>query len=251
MRIDPGTSSRLHGAPAPRPWALAGSALVASLALGCGAQRAVLTPAPGAQTAAGSRVAVAQADGVTLRVEPGAWPGPRSVETAVTPLKVTFENNGTRPVAIRYDHVALVTQDGKRLTALPPFQAQREAAGTVIPPAPLTDLRFGYRRFFVAPHLRWYYSRLSPFRSPFLYDRLYYDRYVDYWASRHIAMEQVRRNAIPEGVLEPGGQITGYLYFEDVADEDVLQVTFHADLVDAATGDALARVEVPFNVSRA
>jgi hypothetical protein len=223
--------------------------LLALLAFGCGARRPVLTPAPGSQAVPGAAAATTQADGVTLRVEADAWPGPSSLLTAVTPLKVTLENHTGQPVAIRYDRVLLTSREGAPLEAVPPFDprtdATRDAAG------PVTEGGFVQHGFLVAPYLGRYYPRLTAFPRPFLFNPLHYDRYADYWESRHASMETVRANAIPEGVLEPGGQVTGFFYFPDVAGKGVSQVTFHADLVDTALGEPVARVSVPFTVAEA
>jgi hypothetical protein len=208
---------------------------------GC-AERTVLMPAPGAPA-----VEVAGANGIRVTVEQGDVPGVRAIETAVTPLKVTIVNDGPRPVAIRYDHIYLVGPDGKRFAALPPYQAEREAAQAIAPPPPPPLV---YDRFFVAPHLRYYYPYLTPFADPFLYDPLYYDQYFQYWHRRRVAMREVRSLSIPEGVLEPGGRVSGYLFFEHVPSKQG-QVTLHADLLDARDGRPVAVVTVPLSVAKA
>jgi hypothetical protein len=167
----------------------------------------------------------------------------------VTPLKLTVENNGSVPVAIRYDKLYLMTDGGERFAALPPFQAKAEAAESVAaPPTPLAPLWFTHRGFLVAPYLRYYYPALSPFGYSYSYDPLYYQRYVDYWAQRRVAMNEVRRHAIPEGVVEPGGVVTGFVFFEDV-DGDVARVTLYAQLPNPRDGTAVASLRVPFDVS--
>jgi hypothetical protein len=68
--------------------------------------------------------------------------------------------------------------------------------------------------FYVAPYLRRHYPFFTPFNGPFLHDPFYYDSF-------HPAMKRVSlptgdmvQKALPEGVLEPGGRITGFLYLE-------------------------------------
>lgn len=51
--------------------------------------------------------------------------------------------------------------------------------------------------------------------------------------------------AIPEGVLEVGEAITGFLFFEDVP-PSTARVTFHADLVEASTGKPFDEVDIYF-----
>jgi hypothetical protein len=52
--------------------------------------------------------------------------------------------------------------------------------------------------------------------------------------------------ALPEGVLEPGGRVTGFVYFEEV--EDVPRVRFVAQLVNASTGARFGTLTIPFVV---
>ncbi len=54
--------------------------------------------------------------------------------------------------------------------------------------------------------------------------------------------------AMPEGVLEPGGSIAGFLYFEDVEDTDIQQVDFTVALVDADTEEGIGTARIPFVV---
>lgn len=42
--------------------------------------------------------------------------------------------------------------------------------------------------------------------------------------------ERMIRRALPEGVLEPGGAVAGFLYFDEV-DDETRRITFEADLV--------------------
>jgi hypothetical protein len=229
--------------------------IVGILLLGLGgtgcAERTLLAPAPGAPAAPGSpSAALATANGVQVIVEAGEPTGPRDIETAVTPLKVTIVNNGPEPVAIRYDHIYLEGPGGKRWAALPPYEAQKEAAQAITPPPPPPAPLWVYDRFLVAPHLRWYYPYLTAFADPFLYDDVYYDQYRRYWRRRRIAMRDVRAQAIPEGVLEPGGRVSGFLFFEHVP-SNAGPVSLHADLLDARTGRQLATVVTPLTVLKA
>ena len=224
---------------------------LALFAAACGSQRAVLSPAPGARVVPGTAaVGTTNLDSVRLRVEAGTWTGPRGIVEAVTPLKVTIENHTTQPLAIRYDRVLLTSREGAQLEAVPPFAPRLDAARALARPVEGAAAGFVQRGFQVAPYLQPYYPHLSAFPTPFLFNALYYDRYADYWDARHAPVEAARANAIPEGVLQPGGAVTGYFYFPDVADRDLSQVTFHADLVDTPNGDPVAYISVPFTVRK-
>jgi hypothetical protein len=51
---------------------------------------------------------------------------------------------------------------------------------------------------------------------------------------------------LPEGVLDNGGRITGFLYFGGL--DHPQSVSFTADLVDASTGAHFGRIVIPFDV---
>src|SRR5262249_38625673 len=86
-----------------------------------GAQRTLLSPAPGSPGRAAVTPTAIRADGVQVTVEGEEPSGPREIMTAVTPLKVTITNGGATPVALRYDRISLEGPDGKRWAALPPY----------------------------------------------------------------------------------------------------------------------------------
>lgn len=53
--------------------------------------------------------------------------------------------------------------------------------------------------------------------------------------------------ALPEGVIEPGGKVSGFVYFPGVG-ADVKRVRLRADLVNAQTGETLVPLALPFVV---
>jgi hypothetical protein len=57
----------------------------------------------------------------------------------------------------------------------------------------------------------------------------------------------VLRLSVPEGVLEEGGSVTGFLYFENLSARE-RQTTFQVRLVDAKTGEAFGSLAIPFQV---
>lgn len=56
--------------------------------------------------------------------------------------------------------------------------------------------------------------------------------------------------ALVEGEVDPGGYVSGFIYFEPVDIIDETDVTFVLDLVSADDGTALGTVEVPFIVHK-
>jgi hypothetical protein len=55
------------------------------------------------------------------------------------------------------------------------------------------------------------------------------------------------RRALPEGTLEPGGTVTGFIYFQGVSEREG-SVTLQARLVDARTGEQFGTLSIPFGV---
>jgi hypothetical protein len=56
--------------------------------------------------------------------------------------------------------------------------------------------------------------------------------------------------AVPEGTVQPGGELTGFLYFEEVPG-DVPDALFTMELVNARTGEPIDTIEIPFRVVEA
>jgi hypothetical protein len=100
----------------------------------------------------------------------------------------------------------------------------------------------------IAPwYAPYYYAPVSPWRYPWVYDPLYYDTYYPRWEIDLPTSDMLER-ALPEGVIEPGGRVTGFVYFPTIAN-DLDHVTFEASLSDGPDGERFAMLAVPFNVS--
>jgi hypothetical protein len=225
------------------PAIFAGGLLAASATLvGCGSQTQ-LEPTPGAPTTVAEDVAITDVEGVELRVEVDAWPGEYEVVRHVTPVKVTMINRGAEPVRFEYRRFALRAPDGRRYAALPPFAIRGEITiDRAIEPLVPT---FYHRDFVVAPWYGTYYPRLGVWGSRFAYDWGYYDHYFGYWRAE-LPTREMLELALPEGVLDPGGQVTGYLYFELVEDAD--RVNLQADIVTAEGTEIIGQAAIPFDV---
>jgi hypothetical protein len=50
--------------------------------------------------------------------------------------------------------------------------------------------------------------------------------------------------ALPEGVLDPGGSVTGFLYFEDIDPGDDKTATFTTDPAEASTGRIVGAIRI-------
>lgn len=214
----------------------------AALLAACGG-RARLEPAPGADMLPAPREgARASAAGVTLTAEVDAWTGvPENLEQEVIPVLVTITNEGTRPLRIRYNEFRLEGAAGRRYAAIPPFDVR----GTVS--EPVDGFAYPYDGFAVAPYLRRWYPAFSPFDGAFALDPVYYDRYYPRFVRVRLPTGDMIQKALPEGVLAPGGRITGFLYFEELEGEERL-VDFRFDLVDARSRRDFGTLSIPFVV---
>jgi hypothetical protein len=229
-------------------------ALLTAIVALAGCATTSLRPAPEAATLPGTLdVATDRVDGVTITVDANAWPGPSSVEEAVQPVLVTVDNDGSSAIRVRYSDFALVGPGGHRHAALPPFRVEGAVASPVLVGAYIAigAPRFRHRRFYVAPYFGPLYPGIPVYRRPYyFYDPFYYGFYFQYFPTRPHA--EMLSHALPEGVIEPGGSVSGFLYFERV-DPHVPRVTFRANLVsvgDSAHGGAMfGEISIPFTVT--
>ncbi len=222
----------------------------------CSHEKVVLQPAAHATNPAASASnallkAVDTVNGVKVTVTTQQWPGNQQVRNHVTPLKVTIQNNGKQPTMIRYGNFALVSEDGDHYAAIPPFNVEGEIEKPVI----VGDYRFtpildadGYA---VAPYYRSPY-KFPVYESVYYYDPLYYRTYHVYWRTRseELPTTEMLQRAIPEGVVRPGGRISGFLYF-DAVDPGNEKVTFRGTLTSPDTGKNLGTVTIPLSVREA
>jgi hypothetical protein len=223
------------------------TALAALLLAGC-AQ--ALRPAPEAQRVPGRELAaVTESAGVSMVVEAGAWNGrPDNLERELTPLRVTLQNGSGRPVRVRYDDFAIDTGRGITYAPLPPIDIRgtvtERADRPVHVPRHAIRPRFAYSGFYVAPWYMPHYVGMRPWRRAWAYDPFYYDTYYPRWTVK-LPTADMLEMAIPEGVIEPGGSVTGFLYFPEIGGE-AERLMFRAELMDGQDGQRVGALEVPF-----
>lgn len=178
--------------------------------IGCSAKRIVLVPAPDAKLAAEPNSAQASDEGVSVLMQANAWDGyPRTLERDLIPIKVTIRNTGGHDVAIRYEDFALVTANNHHYSDIPPDQIR------------------GYSRELLEPY--WAYSD------------------AEQRAEVQLPTEAMVKRAMSQGVVVPGGETSGFLYFPRPT--ELLQtITFRAFLVDAETKQQFGSIVVPLLV---
>ena len=223
------------------------SALLISflLASGC-ARRVEVVPAPTATLVPGVKDAAEGKDaGVKVEAAGNAWSGyPYDLDSVVTPMEVWIRNESGKPLRISYRDETLMTGSGKKYLPLPPYHIRAAIQG-LAPVGPA----FGFQGFFIAPYYAPYYRwEFNQWGGPFDYDWGYYPLYYGIWKV-HLPTRDMIRQAIPEGVLENGGSLNGFLYFQK-ADRSHRKegLTFTFRLVDAKTQQAFGEISIPFVV---
>lgn len=204
-----------------------------------------LEPAPAADRVAGLEdAAQATVQGVRVVAQAAPWPGPVDIDREVTPLKVRVDNIGPTPLRVRYNEFALVAPDGTSFAALPLARIEGEVAvRTRTYGAP----GFYHRGFAVAPYYAPFYPGIDPYPGFFGPDRYYYDTYYRYWEEIELPTTAMEQRVIPEGVIDPGGSLEGWLFFEKIGSH-LERVVLRADLVDAPSGRKFAELRIPFIV---
>lgn len=212
----------------------------AALVAGCAS---TLSPAPVANEVAGrGEGAMVQANGVKMVARASAWEGvPSNLAAKLTPMLVTISNDSEVPVRVRYNELMLVVPEGRVYKALPPFQIDGQLAQRTI--APL----YPPSRFSYAPYFSPFIPGATIYSGAFPYHRPYWDRYATVLRTVNLPSDDMLARAMPEGVIEPGGEVRGFVYFPGVGG-DVEPVRLRADLVNAETGEMLVPLAIPFVV---
>ncbi|HEX8697999.1 MAG TPA: hypothetical protein VF815_04130 [Myxococcaceae bacterium] len=210
-----------------------------------------LQPLPEAQSLVGdTSAAVAEAQGVRLVADGAAWDSyPQNLERRLTPVEVRLENHSGRPLSIRYEHFDVEGSSRFQYAAIPPMSLD-EATRNNFPVcaarySPQTwDYRWGWygRGWARTPlSLEW----PNPFYDP-LYDPFFTPNVR---CEEPLPTQDMLKQALPEGTLENGGTVAGFLYFQGVTEREK-QVTLQAQLVDARTGEPFGSLSIPFEVAR-
>ena len=199
-----------------------------------------LLPAPEAQHPPGDPgSAIASAAGVQVTVSSQRWKGnPPDLESIVTPLHVAIENGSTVAIRIRYRDFTLTSEDGLQSPAIPPLSIQRPGTNvvTVVP-------SFGADRFLLLRPYGAFYPAFPLWDGPFDWDPVFYDQFYSTWQPP-LPTPEMLNQALPEGVLQPGGHVAGFLYFNKLKRSQG-RVIFAHDVVDAGTREPIATIRIP------
>lgn len=208
--------------------------------VGCG--HGHLVPAEAAKMVPGTDAAAfVVADGLRCTAEAAAWEGRADeLPPSVAPIKVRIRNDSQEPARVRYEDFFLLGSNGHKYRPLPLVPIDHDTGLTIRP-------LYAADKFFVAPLLRDVYPDLPAWSNPFPRDQVLYDQEYAKWGEARPG-RHVLREGLPEGMLDPGGSVTGFLYFENpVRRED--GATFEAELERG--GDAAGQtttIKIPFRV---
>jgi len=194
--------------------------------------------APGA-----AQVAYDQESGVQVLVEGDAWhANPKDLEKVMTPIRVTVHNRSAQPIRVTFSDFALESPTATRVSPLPPFSMHTlgPTRSTVVS-AP----DYAYDGWFAPYYGGGYYTTMSPWWRPWAYEPGFYDdRFVE-WRVQ-LPTEEMLRAALPEGVIEPGGHASGFLYFPGVLPKNTgTAYSLTASFAPEKGARSLAKVEIP------
>jgi hypothetical protein len=214
---------------------------VALVAAGCAT---TLAPAPEAIRLTHD-AALAAAEGLRLVARAEAWQGmPPSLDDAVTPMLVTIANHGDHPVRIAYERLRLIGANGRAYRALAPQSVEGSVTVT------LEELGYPSLAFEAVPepHISRHILGAPPGYGTIFWAHPAYRRALDpRWREVRLPTPDMLRKALPAGVLEPGGRVAGFVYFEHLP-AHVGRFELHAGFA-AAGGEGVIRLKIPFVVS--
>jgi len=228
--------------------------LALALAFGCADKsKTTLKPAASAQNVPGMpEAAKAQSNVASLVAEIGKWPGEKSVGKKVTPVHIVLENTGTQPILVRYRSFAIVAQDGsQKFAALPPFQITSDfvAPAVIAKSAPITP-KWTAMGFELDPAYATLYRGIGVADEPLDFDNAYYNAYYPSIRETELPAGDAQKFVLPEGILNPGGRLDGYLLFEKVP-KDQQTIMLNAALMSTAEDSPeIGRLSVPFTATK-
>lgn len=187
---------------------------------------------------------IVKTDRAQVSAQVDVWPGEPQTLSQVTPVRLTVENTSNEDLRLDYKNFVLRTADGEERRALPPFEVE----GTIERPVAtgrVDPLGFDHTGFEVAPYYSSIYPDLRRYNGVYGYDSFYHDRYYSIWEEVSLPTDTMLQRAMPEGVLRPGGKVSGFLYFERV-DDDTQGAVLEAKLHDAESGRQVVEATIPF-----
>jgi hypothetical protein len=214
------------------------AAVVALFALEACVHQRVLEPAAGAPLAEGHQnVAETAAAGVTVRVTGDSWKGdPPGLGILFTPVRVIIDNRSGKTLRVSHRDFSLSGSSGFRYAAKAPIKAH----GTLSGPGETSSAS--------RPHFANVYPLVDAWPGGIAYTPFIYDGFDANWPEQ-LPTQDMLSQALPEGLLENGGEIAGFVYFQSVTGRES-SVEFEMTLADASNGRPFGRVAIPFQTTQ-
>jgi hypothetical protein len=205
------------------------AALLSVFAFEACAHEKVLEPAAGAPLAADRQgVAETAVSGVTVEVAADSWKGdPEDLGSLFTPVQVTLRNDSGKALRVSYRDFKLSGASGSQYAAIAPAEARGSLDVATRSPYPSSELD----PLLMEP------VAVEPS------DDAYYTR-----SSEQLPTQDMLSQALPEGLVQDGDRVTGFVYFPSVVGREPA-VQFDMTLADATDDEAFGRVEVPFQIT--
>lgn len=180
--------------------------------------------------------------GIEVLATTEGWVGPFEIPAVVTTVRVAIRNTSDRPLRLDYDRFSLLTE-GREPKAHPAVSPRRVRGAAANFAGPFPDLRVGGTGYaFDASRLRvrsvvggWPRGARGSASV-----RGFPGRRTIYFFDNPLVLYGLR-----PGVVPPGGQVEGWLFFRDV-DAKHAKLTLNAELVDADTMLPLGAARLPF-----
>jgi hypothetical protein len=219
--------------------------VLAILAIAVGAcGHGTLVPASSAQVVPNAPTAAfSEVEGVRCSANVGAWRGrDDEIPGFVVPVKVRIKNGSGRPIRVLYEDFVLTGKKGRSYRPIPVLPMDADARKRI----PKLNPIYPPSKFFVAPGFHDVYPKLDPWSALLQRDEELHERLFRRWGKRAPTLD-VLRMALPEGVLDDDGMLTGYLFFESPLERES-RVTFEATFEGGDGGNTVASIEIPFRV---
>jgi hypothetical protein len=131
------------------------------------------------------------------------------------------------------------------LSDTPPSAEHSDNEANPRPPR-ANEPRFQHKGFYVAPNVEPLYPGIAAWPYFYPWDGTWYDRLYAEWPGTLPTMDMVNE-ALPAGVLDQGGSISGFLYFQKVVNREQ-RVQFEMKLVDANGNVPKGEARIPLVV---
>lgn len=219
--------------------------LLTACLLGACGHKGQLVPDTTAEVVVGAEAAaVATVAGIRCSAAASSWQGlPRDLGSEMTPIKVRIRNQSGKPIRLLYESFALVGEKGQKYRPLPllPLNSGNRNISALMP-------AYASQGFFVAQRLGHAYPAMEAWPRPLVRnERFYRKAYAKWQDDEELPSRSMLVKGLPEGVLDNGGIISGYLYFEAAARKEK-RLNFRFDASEGDREERVALIKIPFLV---